>query len=230
MTTSYSSRSNPITAGVMFLYLIVGLAIASPVLTAFSIGIYSGASRTISLLTYPENYTPIPMPSQLVSESAARPHFTPTSSDCPPSGECPRVRVAVRKEDYTAFTRHLELAALNHGGAYAYSRLDEGLLFRSSVDAYTIRLPKNAADELRLLHINGFASFHRAPVSPGYQQWATRWSDKRETASPDFVTLQVRVSDVSKSNYYFGPVFLLIGLSGVCFSFFILVSFRPRQR
>ena len=205
---------------------LVLLAMASPLLLIFGMSTYVGVMHASAAFSYPGLHIPLRMPAQPVRANASPPPFEATPYDCPPYGECPRVTIAVRKQDSLAFHRHLQLAALNRGGTYAYDW--QGDAFDTAT--YTIRLPEDAAYELMNLHISSFASFTRNPVSPGYQQWATRWSGESSTLSSDLATLRVIVRSVERSDYYWGSVALFSGLGGVIAIFFGIATLLRRAK
>ena len=210
MTANYAGHSNDpsiieVLGGIFALAFFVFLA--SVMLLTFGVS----AIGTLAIVFYPESYAPLHMPDQPASARVANARFEPTPSDCPPYGECPHVHIMVRKENYVAFIRHLELAALNHGGAYAYDALDRR-------DIYTLRLPDDAAYELMDLHISKLRRELMAGyiVSPGYRLWAVRWSEERASVARGdadaFVTLTAHVAQVQRSDYYWYPVLLAMAL------------------
>ena len=227
MTTTYVNYNNgpiilPVTAVIFSLALLAFLA--SMLLYA----IWVSAIGTLALVFYPARYAPLHMPDQPASARVANARFEPTPSDCPPYGECPHVHIRVRKENYLAFTRHLELAALNHGGAYAY---DPQRDYVDRHDIYTLRLPDVAAYELMDLHISKPRIFLWSGyiVSPGYRLWAVRWSEGRDSAARGdadaFVTLTAHVAQLQRSDYYWSPLILALLLAGSLLGFTVAFKY-----
>ena len=225
MTATYAYRSRVARGPTFFevMEVICGLIMMSVIAIIALLAIWAGVVGTLALVSYPARHAPLHMPDQPASARVANARFEPTPSDCPPYGECPHVHIRVRKENYLAFTRHLELAALNHGGAYAYGRSTGGF---NRHDVYTIRLPQDAAYELLGLHISGsrrlLLPWHY--VSPGHELWAVRWSEERFSATRGdadaFVTLSVKVDQLQRSDFYIFPVLLVVVLGAVLLIFY----------
>ena len=170
-----------------------------------------GAMSIYTQIIVNRNVAPLQAPVQPASENLPPWDFAPPFPDCRTTGACPLVDVLTRNEDFAAFNRHLELAARIHGGGYAYDDNRGGV--------YTVRLPRDAADELLALHRRGVEKIWSPvsiKVSPGYQQWAERWSQELPSArasaaaAEPATTLRVRVWP--QRGRYAGPIFLAFAL------------------
>ena len=139
-------------------------------------------------------------------------------------------------QEWRAFQRHLELAALNHGGDYER----RGRLYYPE---YAIQLPPAAAAELRALHTDDFRKefltgrFERFLSDSGYQRWARKWSTKRTDAAATYgagalETLYVTVTPLGSSYYRYGPILLglaLLPLAGIVSLPVLFIIERRRQ-
>ena len=148
MRSTYACRNNGARCGSLVPFIAFALAILG--------SFYFGISSTVGIFSL-AGQAPMLWPAQPVSASLTPAGFVPTAAECPPAGECPSVNIVVHRDDASAFSRYLQLIALNHGGDYS---IDYSFSGRSS-NVYTIRLPQEAARELHLMSIGGL---------PGKQQ------------------------------------------------------------
>ena len=172
---------------------------------------FLGASGVGALVQLAVSRSPeaLATPSQAVPDRVSWDYFVPTLSDCPPRGECPRVKIDVRHGDRDAFIRHLHLAVLRHGGSYD--------LQQGQDDVFTVRLPQEAVAELRQLR--GAPYLFRRAVTDGYQPWATRWSGESApapapagSADAPLATVSIKVMQESLVKYYGVAIFFVLGL------------------
>ena len=182
-------------------------------MTLFGIGILGvfligGASHTGALVETIAGQGPEALnnPSRAMPGPESLDYFVPTTVDCPPRGECPRVKITVRHGDRDAFIRHLHLAVLRHGGSYDLYRQD---------DVFTVRLPQDAVAELRQLRAPWI--FQR-PVTEEYQEWAPRWSGESASApapesSDSLTAVTIKVAQESWPGLYaMAPVLFIAAL------------------
>ena len=216
MTAAYSRRRNDRAFGNAIFFLSMGSALG--IFLMFSIAIPSLAS--IFSLT---GHSPLPWPAEPAFANRTSPGFVPTLADCPPDGKCPRAVIMTHRNDVDAFSRYLQIVALNHGGDYF---IDQGSRRNMVV---TLQLPQAAARELQNMSRRGIPGWFFSPaVSPGYQQWAARWSEKRAStlfSAPDtLTTLTVFVQKDWRVAHYIGLIFFVAGAVSLATVFWLIYS------
>ena len=175
--------------------------------------LYIGFSWTYSLFAGAGgDNEPLPPPAGLAHAGGPTGSFGPELDDCRPAGDCASTKIIVREVDYEAFNLHLQRAARIHGGGYEFSHWDRGYPFRRDDDRdrvyYFLRLPPDIAAELRALHQEDpslwtrIRHFNPVLTSPGYREWALRWSREPDSAkvagaADAFETLSVSLEDTS---------------------------------
>ena len=214
MTAAYSRRRHDRAFGNAIFFLSVGSALG--ILFMVLIGIPSLAS-IFSLA----GHSPLPWPAEPAFTNRTSQGFVPTLADCPPDGECPRAVIMTHRNDVDAFSRYLQIVALNHGGDYF---IDQGQRRNMVV---TLQLPQAAARELQNMSRRGIPGWFFAPaVSPGYQQWAARWSEKRAStlfSAPDrLTTLTVFVQKDWLAAHYISLIFMFYGVLSLGVAFWLI--------